>query len=221
MTHKTALLVFVSLVVTNSALAQERFRSHPLRKSTDAFFRGYSDRPKDDKPEPGSASEKLADGIDKLTFGVRPLFMLMPSEPPKVKTLTPPREVVPTKPRDDTPPTFALVARATGGTLVSLTRPAGDKDPDDRVLYQRTLVSDLFSDRPLSLSIYEDHALDGNTLRFLGIGGRVTPRPTIKLFGWKLHLELFGSVHPDHGATGYIAVAGEPAVPPAAPMPAR
>ncbi len=226
MTRGTSLLLFASLIVANSAIAEDRLRSHPLRKSTDAFFRNYQKigGASDDDPAPGSASDKLMKRIDATPIGVRPLFMLLPTDTTKPKqetarnALAPPSALTPAQVTADvTPPTFALVARATGGTLVSLTRPGSQADPRDHQLFQRTLVSDLFQNRSVSVSVYEDHALDGDALRFLGIGGRVTPRPTVKIFGWRVRLDLFGSFHPEHGATGYAAVTGAPEF---TPMPA-
>jgi hypothetical protein len=233
MTRGTWPLLFTVLIAATGASAEDRLRSHPLRKSSDDFFRNYQKGPDSyetgpDKDAPEavkSPTARLMERIDATEIGVRPLFTLLPAEATKPKQdavrnpLGPRKTLDSGEPTSDiAPPTFALVARATGGTLVSFTRPASEADPRERMLYQRTIVSDLFQDRRVSLSIYEDHALDGSALRFLGIGGRVTPRPTVKIFGWRVRLDVFGSFHPEHGATGYAAVTGLPEFGPQSPM---
>jgi hypothetical protein len=224
MTRGTWPLLVAVLIAATGASAEDRLRSHPLRRSSDEFFRNYQQGPDSYQngstggaPAAESPTARLMKRVDAAEIGLRPLFTLLPAEATKPRQdavrnpLGPSRTVDPVDPSSDlAPPTFALVARATGGTLVSFTRPASQSDPRERMLYQRTLVSDLFQDRRVSLSVYEDHALDGSALRFLGIGGRVTPQPTVKILGWRVRLDLFGSFHPAHGATGYAAVTGLP-----------
>ncbi len=112
------------------------------------------------------------------------------------------------------PPIFALVARACGRTIVSLTKPRRQTDPGQRVLLQRTLISDLLEGRQFSLTVYEDHTLSESATRLVGVGAQVTLRPSVTFLGWRLRLELYGSFAPDAGATAYATVSGRLQAPP-------
>jgi hypothetical protein len=150
---------------------------------------------------PPPLADPLTAFIDRLRhteIGVRPLFALLPAA----------REVV-----EPTAPTFALFARAHGRTLVSLTRPGVKVDSGQRLVLQRTLVSDLFEGRGFALTVYEDHALSGSATRFLGLGARMTMRPTLQVYGWRLRLELLGSYDLSGGPTAYLALSGALAAP--------
>ena len=192
------LVTFIAVALLNISVAQagdgNGLRSHLLHLSSSEVFK-LLERPDDSEP---AAVKKFNDSVadhianDRVELGR--LFTLLPSKPDKKG--------------DPRPPTFAFVARATGGTLVSLTRPGASVDPDDRLFLQRTVVSDIMSQQKFSVSIYEDHALDGQALKFVGIGARLAARPTLKLFGWGLRLQLFGSYHPEHGGTAYFAISG-------------
>ena len=160
-------------------------------------------------PEPPPPlADPLTAFIDRLRhteIGVRPFFALLPAA----------REV-----GEPTAPTFALIARAYGRALVSLTRPGVKVDSGQRLVLQRTLVSDLFEGRRFALTVYEDHALSGNATRFVGLGARMTMRPTLRVYGWRLRFELVGSYDLSGGPTAYLALTG--ALPPpsvAVPVP--
>jgi hypothetical protein len=64
--------------------------------------------------------------------------------------------------------TLAFVARAQGRAIVSLTRVRAHADDGQNVVMQRTLVSDLFSGRRFSLTVYEDHAISDAAVRLMG-----------------------------------------------------
>ncbi len=197
---KLGTTIFVlTLVTVGAARAQEGhvLRRHPLHLSSEEVFRLF-ETTDDSKPKDVNAFyDKVGDRL-KGRIGLRPLLTLLPTETDEQKD------------GETEPPTFALIARAKGGTLVSLTRPGASVDPQDRLFLQRTVVSDILNERGFSLAVYEDHALDGDALRFLGIGARLQARPAMRLFGWGLRLQLFGSFHPEHGGTAYVAISGQP-----------
>jgi hypothetical protein len=148
----------------------------------------------------GRHTSGLLEYLANRQIGLRPLFTLVPPEP---------RE------EDESgPPTFALVARAKGRTLVSLTRPGTKIGPEDDLVLQRMVVSDLLQGHRFSLTVHNDHVLGARALRFLGVGARLTARPEIKVRGWRLTFELFGSYHPNYGGTGYLAISGGAPAPP-------
>jgi hypothetical protein len=194
-----AALFVLTLVTVGAARAQEGhvLRRHPLHLSSEEIFELFEhadeSKPKDVDRFYDSVGDRL-----KGRIGLTPLITLLPTETGHDEK------------GEEEPPTFALIARAKGGTLVSLTRPGASVDPQDRLFLQRTVVSDILNERGFSLAVYEDHALDGNALRFLGIGARLQARPTVRLFGWGLRLQLFGSFHPEHGGTAYVAISGQP-----------
>jgi hypothetical protein len=202
-------ILALTLVTAGVARAQQGhvLKRHPLQLSSEEVFELFEhadeSKPKDVDRFYDSVGDRL-----KGRIGLTPLVTLLPTESRKDRK------------GEQEPPTFAFIARAKGGTLVSFTRPGASADPDDRLFLQRTLVSDLVNQRGFSLAVYEDHALDGDALRFLGIGARLQARPALRLFGWGLRLQLFGSFHPEHGGTAYVAISGRPAEnPDGAPAP--
>jgi hypothetical protein len=110
-------------------------------------------------------------------------------------------------------PTLAFFVRAQGRALVSLTRVRARADAGQDVVMQRTLVSDLLAGRSLSLTVYEDHAISDTAARLMGVGTRLTYRPS----GWPVRLELMTSYDLDAGASAYLAVTGVFAAPPLPP----
>ena len=113
-------------------------------------------------------------------------------------------------------PTLAIVARARGRTLISLTRQARADDGQD-VVMQRTVVSDLLAGQRFSLMVYEDHAISEATTRLMGVGTRLTYRPS----GWPFRLELMTSYDLDAGASGFLAITSIFGAPPVPVVPAR
>ncbi len=113
-------------------------------------------------------------------------------------------------------PTLAIVARAKGRTLISLTR-QGRADDGQDVVMQRTLVSDLLAGQRFSLTVYEDHAISEAATRLMGVGTRLTYRPS----GWPFRVELMTSYDLDAGASGFLAITSVFGAPPVPIMPAR
>ncbi len=144
---------------------------------------------------------RLIEHCKHKAVGVRPLLTLMPSEA-----------------RDGTLsrfPTLALFARVHNRTIVSLTHvQASRTDVGQEVVMQRTAVSDLFAGRRFSLTVYEDHALGETAKRLMGVGTRLTFRPTLDVAGWRLRFEVLGSYDLDAGASGYLALTGALQPPP-------
>jgi hypothetical protein len=176
-----------------------------LRLATTQLLRLLESR----TPLPPAESDPLRGFLERLRtrpVGLRPLFTLLPAEPQLGG--------------ESMLPTFALVARAEGRTFVSLTRPDAKVDPGDRVILHRLLVSDLLEGRRFSLTVYEDHALDRDAARFLGVGARLSFRPAVSVGGWRLRVELFGSYDVDHGGTAYLALTGRLGAPPLVTVPA-
>jgi hypothetical protein len=163
-------------------------------------------------PEPPPRlKDPLSRFIDRLKtseIGWRPILTFLP----------PAREALTGEPGE--PPMFALVARARGKTLVSVTRPGAKVESGQKLVLQRTLVSDLFEGRSFSLTVYEDHAISSSAARFVGVGARMTLRPTLQVFGWRMRFEMLGSYDLDGGAAAYMAVSGALPPPPlVAPVP--
>jgi len=197
---KLAATVFaLTLLAVGAARAQEGhvLRRHPLQLSSEDVFQLFENADESRPKDVDRFYDRIGDHL-KGRISLRPILTLLPAETHQQKE------------GETEPPTFALIARAKGGTLVSFTRPGASVDPEDRLFLQRTLVSNIMDERGFSLAVYEDHALDGDALRFLGIGARLQARPALRLFGWGLRLQLFGSFHPEHGGTAYIAISGRP-----------
>lgn len=121
--------------------------------------------------------------------------------------------LVPTAPEDGHRaelPTVALVARAQGRAIVSLTRVQARADDGQEVVMQRTLVSDLLAGRRFSLTVYEDHAISDAAARLMGFGTKLTFRPS----GWPVRIEVLGSYDFDAGASAYLSLTGVFGAPP-------
>ncbi len=155
---------------------------------------------------PTAASDpisRLIEHCKKNPVGIRPIVTLLP-------------------PDDDDGraglPTIAFFARAKGRTLISLTSQMRT-DEGQEVVMQRTVVSDLLAGRRFSLTVYEDHVLASSTARLLGVGTRLTYRPTSLPF----RVDLFGALDVSAGATAYLSITtmfGAPPLPvPAAAAP--
>jgi hypothetical protein len=192
----TITLLLASLAVASVARAGDGdgLRSHLLHLNTRELFELFESPDRSLDPENEDVNDRILDHIENDRIGMGWLTLL-PGEKAK------PGE-------NSEPPMFGLVAKAGGSTLVSLTRPGAAVDPDDRVFLQRTVVSNLVESHRFAVSVYEDHALDDDALKFVGFGARFTARPGLNIFGWGLRLQLFGSFHPSHGGTAYLAITG-------------
>ncbi len=202
-------VVLVVLAITATTHAQSTLTvDHPLEVARDELFRSL------EWPEAlldADAEEELENGfMGSLTngrLGLRPLLALAPDK----LNLNDAEGGGSSK-----PPAFALITRAEGRTFVAVTRPGARAGTGDRVVLQRLLVSDVLKGRQFSLTVYKDHAFDENTFKFLGVGARLLARPPIRLFGWWLRVQVFGSYHPEYGGTGYLTISGSQS--PAAPV---
>ena len=190
---RTISILLATILTVTTADAGDGFRPHPLRKSIDRQFRLFEAPTEALSAEADATYDAISDRMGNR-FNVRPFFSVLPTDS--------------VEPGDVKPPMFSLVARASGGTLVSLTRPGAAVDPGDRLFLQRTLVPNLFERHRFSVTVYEDHVLDGSALRFVGVGARLMARPKLRVFGWGLRFQMFGSFHPEHGATAYFAITG-------------
>ena len=155
----------------------------------------------------GRAMFALLDQLTKREINFAPFFTLLPAAPA-------------TRTRSESRmPMFAFGARVQGRTLVAFTRPGAPIDPDDEVVYQRIVASDLIQGRRFSVTVYEDHVVGKNSAQMLGVGARVTFRPVLSVAGWRARLEVLGSYDVTAGATGYLGIVAKmpPAPPPAHP----
>jgi hypothetical protein len=150
-----------------------------------------------DPSDAGGALEQL----DKRAVGLPPLFTLVQPDPS-----------ISAADAEAKPPMFAFGARVQGRTLVAFTRPGTKVDPDDKVVYQRLVVSDLFEGRRFSVTVFEDHAL-GSSSQILGFGARMMLRP-IDVGGWRARVELFASYDMTQGAVGYLGITARSPLPP-------
>jgi hypothetical protein len=192
------LLVIVGMTSTVWAGEPER-PGKPLFLSTSELIRTF-EAPKQAALFGGSgrAAFNVLDSFTDRRIGLMPLFALVPPKNDRrVET-------------NSKPPRFAFIARAKGRTMVSFTQTGMTVDRDDDVLIQRTVVSDLFQSRTFSVAVQEDHALDGDAMKFVGIGARFMARPEVKVLGWGVRLQLFTSFHPKRGGAAYFAVTGSP-----------
>lgn len=197
MTGAITLVLLATVIGIGTAHAGDGngYRSHVLLLSSKELFRVLESPSQSKDGKLDETSDKILDFVENETINVRPFFTLLPSK---------------AKEGEARPPTFALIAKAKDSTVISLTRPGVSRDPEEQLFLQRTVVSNFFDRRGFSVSVYEDHALEDQALRFVGIGGRFMARPKVRVFGWGLRLNLFGSFHPKHGATAYFAVTGSP-----------
>ncbi len=162
------------------------------------------DAPPSHAPSPLDAADRgmVAEHEDRAS-GLPPFFTLVPPRSPA--------------PGDDTaakPPLFTLAARVQGRTIVAFTRPGTRADPDDHVVYQRLVVSDLLEGRRFSVTVFEDHALGGSDSQMLGFGARLMLRPAIEIHGWRARVELFGAYDMTLGITGYVGITARSPIPP-------
>jgi hypothetical protein len=180
-----------------------------LSLSTHDLLRSVEALPKRHPLDPERFVDAIVRYLEEEEVRAGRLFTLLPPTSPRIGEIT-----------QVAPPRFAFVARAHGRTLISLTNPsAAVADSEDRVLLQRWLVSDLLRGRGYSLTVYKEHTLDKDALRFLGVGTRLTLRPNIEFLGWRFNFEMYGAYHPDHEATAYVALVGTTIAPPVAPLP--
>jgi hypothetical protein len=201
-----ALITMVAiLAMVSSARAGERRRDNDrLRLATTSVFHLLG-APLQTEPRP--LGELGAVDDTSGTVALAPFVTLL---------IPPPRSRADES--DGTGPLLAVGARVQGRTLVAFTRPGARTDPDDRVVYQRLVASDLFEGRRFSVTVYEDHALGPSSSQILGFGARLLLRPSIELLGWRTRVELFASYDLTQGATGYLAlVAHSPTSRPPAP----
>jgi hypothetical protein len=145
----------------------------------------------------------ILDRLEQPAVGLPPLF-----------TLVPPEAASPNESLDAKPPLFAFGARFQGRTLVAFTRSATRVDPDDHVVYQRLVVSDLFQGRRFSVTVFEDHALGSSATQILGFGARLMLRPTLEIAGWRARIEFFASYDLTLGALGSIGISARSPAPP-------
>jgi hypothetical protein len=187
-----AWLVFVLVAAATAAAADDtRAPSSRLRLRAADVAELLPPR---DVPPAADALSRLVEHCKHNAIGVRPLF-----------TLLPPDDVDRRVARF---PTIALFARARGATLISLTRVQPRSEDGQEVVMQRTVVSDLLAGRRFSLTVYEDHTLGEAATRLMGVGGRMTFRPSLDVAGWRLRFEVLGSYDLDAGASAYLAVTG-------------
>jgi hypothetical protein len=202
----TAFLVVVVLLLglATPARADDARARQVLRLSTAELLRSVDALPARHPFDPQHLIDRIVDYVQHEEIGVRGFFTLLPAEAAEVGEIKPPR--------------FAFLARAGGRTLVSLTQPGPSADEEDRVLLQRWLISDLLKGRRYSLTVYKEHTIDKDALHFLGVGARLTLRPDFELAGWRWRVESFASYHPEHEATGYVALTGRSLAPPPVPL---
>jgi hypothetical protein len=147
--------------------------------------------------------DATSDAAAERAAGLPPLFTLLPPQP-----------VDPKEGGTDEPPLFAFGARIQGRTLIAFTRPGTKTDPDDRVVYQRLVVSDLFQGRRFAVTVFEDHALGGGGTQVLGFGARLLLRPAFTIAGWRTRVEMFASYDMTLGAVGSIGITARSPAPP-------
>jgi len=199
---KIAATFLVLTVLSAGAVgAQEGngLRRHPLQLSSEELFRLFETSDESTPRDLDRLYDNFLDHVENDRVSLSGFLTLLPGDGNEKR-----------EDEEADPPTFAFVAKAKGSTLVSFTRPGASIDPEDRVFLQRTVVTDILDERAFSLAVYEDHALDGDALRFVGIGARVIARPALRILGWGLRLQFFGSFHPEHGGTAYVAISGRP-----------
>jgi hypothetical protein len=194
------LLVTLAVSVASTARADDTHSARALRLTTAQLLQSVESLPSPGEHEAEKFVDRIVDYVQREKLGIRGLFTLLPAESPVLGEIKPPR--------------FAFVARAMGRTIVSLTQPGSPNDREDHVLLQRWLVSDLLKGRRYSLTVYKEDSVDKDALRFLGVGARLLLRPDFRIANWQFRIEVFGSYHPDHAATAYIALSGRAFAPP-------
>lgn len=189
-------LVLLLFTAVTAARAEDGARGPErwLLERRDDFALGAAD---DRRPAPSpDPLSRLIEHCKRNAIGLGPLVALVPT--------------LPEEGRRAELPTLALVARAQGRTLVSLTRVRTRPDDGQEVVMQRTLVSDLLAGQRFSLTVYEDHAISDAAARLMGFGTRLTFRPS----GWPVRIEVLGSYDFDAGASAYLSLTGVFGAPP-------
>lgn len=192
-------LVVVLVATATAAMADDRRPPAERLRLRDVEVADLLTPPREVPPASDTFS-RLVEHCKHNAVGLRPLLTLMPPDAEDQQAAR--------------FPTIALFARAYGATLVSLTRVQARADDGQNVIMQRTLVSDLFAGRRFSMTVYEDHTLREAATRLMGVGGRMTFRPSLDVAGWRLRFELLGSYDLAAGASGYLAVTGVLGAPP-------
>jgi len=205
MTRATISLLLVLATASHVRAGERRHASEHLRLGAPEVLDLVTPHPARDARS--LVDVTVRDDLPATEGGFSPFLML----------LTPP--VTTGRERDETTePLLAFGARVQGRTLVAFTRPGAKTDPDDRVVYQRLVASNLFQGRSFSVTVYEDHALGPSSAQILGFGARLMLRPTLEIRGWRTRIEIFASYDMTLGATGFIALVGHP---PSLAAPAR
>ena len=191
------------VLAASAADADDRRPSRALHLGTSEVFALLDTQPSAADQSNEAVTSEMLDRLEKRAVGLPPLFSLMEPEP-----------VLPGDRADAKPPLFAFGAHFQGRTLVAFTRPGTKVDPDDQVVYQRLVVSDLFEGRRFSVTVFEDHALGSSASQMLGFGARLMLRPTLEVAGWRVRVELFGSYDLTLGALGSIGITARSPAPP-------
>jgi hypothetical protein len=199
-------LLLVLASATDARGGERRFGRDRLHLPTHELIRSLSTPSEVAEPR-AVVTLAAVDEIATPAIGLPPFFTLL-AAPSAIRD----------KHTESSLPLLAFGARVQGRTLVAFTRTSAKVDPDDHVVYQRLVASDLFQGRRFSVTVYEDHALGGGGSQILGFGARLMLRPALAFLGWRTRVEIFASYDMTQGATGYIGLVGRP---PAAPPPAR
>jgi len=197
MSRASITLILILAIASHAWAGEHRHTTEHLRLADPALFDLVTPRSAHDARALGDVT--LHDDLATTLGGLGHMFTL----------LTPPVAIG--RERDDTTaPLLAFGARVQGTTLVAFTRPGTKSDPDDRVVYQRLVASNLLHGRSFSVTVYEDHALGPSATQILGFGAHLTLRPTLEIHGWRAHVEIFASYDVTQGATGFVALVGHP-----------
>jgi hypothetical protein len=203
MARAIALLLLLPLATATAARADDHGPRPRFHLGTFELLDTFTAR----APSAAKTSDPIDNGsvlehLDKRAVGLPPLFTLVTPDPS-----------ISAENAEAKPPMFAFGARVQGRTLVAFTRPGTKVDPDDKVVYQRLVVSDLFEGRRFSVTVFEDHVL-GSSTQVLGFGARMMLRPAIDVGGWRARVELFASYDMTEGAVGYLGITARSPLPP-------
>jgi hypothetical protein len=199
------LVVVLVIWAATSVHAGDDRNEQVLHLSTAEVLQSVDKLPTRHPLDPQILIDSIVDYVENEEIGVGRFFTLLPAEDAELGEIKAPR--------------FAFIARAHGRTLISITQPGKAADAEDRVLLQRWLVSDLLKGRRYSLTVYKENTIDKDTMHFLGVGARLLLKPDFTLNDWRFRVELFGSYHPQHEATAYVALTGRSIPPPPLPLP--
>ena len=193
-----ALTFLVVVLVASAAAAEDGTANHVrLRLRTSELTELGPPRAVPPAADPLS---RLIDHFKNDALGTRALVALVPSDAEDAHAAR--------------LPTVALFAHIYDRTILSLTQVQARADSGQDIVMQRTVVSDLLAGRRFSLTVYEDHVLADTATLLMGMGAKLTLRPTFDVAGWRLRLEAMGSYDFTAGATVYLAISGVPQVPP-------